>query len=349
MSQQGSHDLARDYESLYRNYLALMRQVDHLSMLREIGLAVASTLDLDEMLKTIAEVVQGALEVRKLTIYQIDGATGTAQAVIAKFGEDRIGKERLVGEVINLRGTPAGDSLQTRRVVLVQDAIRSEAFVPLIAKNTAVGILRLEERRDGLPFNDDDAALYQSLGAQIGVAINNAQLYSLAVTDGLTGLYVRRYFDLRMGEEFDQARRYRRAFSLMLFDIDHFKKFNDTYGHQTGDLVLQQFANLLRASTRRSDICCRYGGEELAVILPETRLADAVRLAEKLCATVRQYAFHGTGGEELHVTSSIGVADFRETLKDPGEMVKAADEALYRAKRNGRDRIEAAAPNRPPA
>lgn len=340
MSQHTGDELARDYESLYRDYLDLLRQVDHLSLLREIGLAVASTLELDEMLTTIAEVVQGALEVRKLSIYRLDAQGTTAQAVIAKFGNDRIGKDRLVEETLQLRGTPAGESLQSRRVVLVQDAIRNEAYVPLVAKNTAVGILRLEDRRDGFPFGVDDVDLFQSLGAQIGVAMNNAQLYALAVTDGLTGLYVRRYFDLRMAEEFSQAERYRRSFSLMLFDIDHFKKFNDTHGHQTGDLVLQQFAMLLTANTRRSDICCRYGGEEMAVILPETSLRDAASLAEKLCKTIRRHMFGGAGGEELHVTSSIGVAAFREGLKDPAEIVKAADEALYRAKHAGRDRVE---------
>lgn len=342
MNHQTGDDLSRDYESLYRNYLSLLRQVDHLSMVREIGLAVASTLDLDEMLTTIAEVVQGALEVRKLTIYQVTAQLDTAQAVIAKFGADRIGKDRLHEEKLALRGTPAGEALISRRVVLVQDAIRSEAYVPLVAKNSPVGLMRLEERRDAMPFSDDDAALYHSLGAQIGIALNNAQLYSLAVTDGLTGLYVRRYFDLRMSEEFDQARRYRRCFSLMLFDIDHFKKFNDTHGHQTGDLVLQQFAELLRINTRRSDICCRYGGEEMVVVLPETRIKDAAILAQKLRDTIHKHVFHGMNQEELHVTSSIGVSEFKESMKEPADLVKAADDALYRAKENGRDRVELA-------
>jgi diguanylate cyclase (GGDEF)-like protein len=342
MNPHTSDNLARDYESLYRNNVSLLRQVDHLSMVREIGLAVASTLDLDEMLKTIAEVVQGALEVRKLTIYQVDPQFDTAQAVIAKFGDDRIGKDRLQEEKLALRGTPAGDALLTRRVMLVQDAIRSEAYVPLVAKNSPVGLMRLEERRDAMPFTDDDAALYHSLGMQIGIALNNAQLYALAVTDGLTGLYVRRYFDLRMSEEFDQARRYRRCFSLMLFDIDHFKKFNDTHGHQTGDMVLQQFASLLQINTRRSDICCRYGGEEMVVVLPETRLKDAYILAEKLRDTISKHVFTGANKEELHVTSSIGVSEFRESMKDPADLVKAADDALYRAKDNGRNRVEKA-------
>lgn len=339
MDGRAGEDLARDYEALYRDYLDLLKQVDHLSILREIGLAIGSTLDLEETLRIIAEVVQGTLGVRKLTIYEIDTRRDLARPVIAKFDRDPIGKDRLQEESMSLRHAAIADALHRKRVVLVQDHLRNEAFVPLVAKNTTVGVMRLEDREDGQPFRDDDAALFQSLGTQIAVAINNAQLYAMAVTDGLTGLYVRRYFDLRMAEEFNQSQRYRRTFSLMLFDIDHFKRFNDTHGHQTGDRVLQQFADLLRASTRRADISCRYGGEEMAVILPETRLADAAVLAEKLCALIRDHPFRGTDGAQLHVTSSIGVSEFRETMKDPAEMVRAADEALYRAKNAGRDRV----------
>lgn len=337
-----SDPLARNYLALHRDYVHLLRQVEHLSTLREIGLAVNSTLDLEEMLSLIAEVVQGALDIRRLTIYEVDTRKGVARPLIAKYGADPIGKERLQEESISLKQSELGELVNTRRVLIHQDALRSEAFVPLIAKNAAVGIMRLEEKRDGSMFSQDDVALFKSVGAQIAVALNNAQLYALAVTDGLTGLYVRRYFDLRMEEEFDQALRYRRVFSLLLFDIDHFKKFNDTYGHQTGDSVLQQFAEILRSNTRRSDICCRYGGEEMAVILPETLLNDAVTLAEKLRAIIEGHGFTGASEARLSVTSSIGVSSYCQSMTGPADMVQAVDNALYRAKSNGRNRVELA-------
>ncbi len=180
------------------------------------------------------------------------------------------------------------------------------------------------------------------MGAQIALAIHNAQLYALAVTDGLTQLYVRRYFDLRLDEEFSAAKRYGRVFSILLLDIDHFKRLNDTYGHQAGDLVLKQFAQLLKNNTRQADVCCRYGGEEMAVIMPETLLYDGAVLASKLCARIRDKRFLGPGKEPLSVTTSVGVAQYHEGLKHPEDVVQAADAALYRAKELGRNRVELA-------
>jgi len=331
-----------DYESLYASYLDLAKQVDHLSTLREIGLAVNSTLDLNEALTTIAKVVQGALDVRRVTIFQLDREAGVLRPAIARYGDDLITKERLNEEDVSLYGNPMGEAIESHRVILVASDIQDAAYIPLIAKNAPLGVLRLEDPRDDEPFSQDDAALFQLLGSQIALALNNAQLYALAVTDGLTALYVRRYFDLRMEEEFDQARRYRRSFSLLLFDIDHFKKLNDTYGHQSGDRVLQQFAALLESNTRRSDICCRYGGEEIAIILPETKLEEAVLLANKLCNLIRTTPFHGTRGRQVAITASVGVAAYLDEHKEPEDLIKAVDAALYRAKELGRNRVEAA-------
>lgn len=342
MADHNLDQLARDYESLYLSYVALNREVDHLSTLREIGLAINSSLDLNETFTIIANVVHGALEIGRLTIFQVEKDGKSAQPVIAKYGEDLIDRERLKEEATPLAGNPIGEALQYRKVVLVNSQWQTAAYVPLIAQHTAVGVMRLEDPQNGDDFSEDDSALFQSLGLQIAIAIRNAQLYAMAVTDGLTGLYVRRYFDLRLDEEFDQAKRYGRKFAILLFDIDHFKQFNDTHGHQTGDVVLRQFAQLIGNNTRRSDICCRYGGEEMVVILPETGLNEASLLASKLCARIRSYPFTGTGGEKLSVTASIGVAAYAPEIGSPSALVEAADAALYEAKRLGRNRVELA-------
>lgn len=337
-----SDGITQNYEALYRSYMALVRDVDHLAILREISLAVNATLELNEVLPIIAAVVQGALEVKRLTVFEIDPEHGIARPVVAKYGSDLIRRSRLEEEAEHLDGSELGLAAQALRVRIANTPYGSTAHVPLVAKNALVGVMRLEDPIDGESFSDDDSQLFQEVGQQIALAIHNAQLYALAVTDGLTDLYVRRYFDIRLREEFSLARRYGRRFSLLLFDIDHFKQFNDTHGHQTGDLVLQQFARLLRNNTRQADICCRYGGEEMAVILPETRIAEAAMLAQKLCERVRRLVFTGTGDKQLHVTTSVGVAQFDETLREPADMVAAADEALYRAKAQGRDRVELA-------
>ncbi len=334
--------LAKDYEALYRSFIALHKEVEHLSTLREIGLAINSTLELNDTLTIIVNVVQGALDVSRVTIYQLDKTGKVALPVIAKYGQDLISHDRLKEETAPLVGTSLGEALGSRKVCTYNSDMQCSAYVPLIAQDKPVGIMRIDDHLDGTDFTDDDASLLQLLGLQIAVAINNAQLYVKAVTDGLTGLYVRRYFDLRMDEEFEQARRYGRNFSMLLLDIDHFKAFNDTHGHQTGDVVLRQFADLLVENTRKTDICCRYGGEEVAIILPETALNEASLLASKLCTRVRTYAFQGMSNNELSVTCSIGVAAYRNDYGDAAKMVEASDKALYLAKSLGRNRAELA-------
>lgn len=333
-------ELRGDFDALYRRNMQLVRQVDHLSTLREIGLAITETLELHETLPIIANVVQGALNVRRVTVYELSKDGRQLHPVVARYGKDLITRERLAEDTVPARGTQFGPAMEGRSVVLEWDGLRAAALIPLIAKNEPLGLLVLEDPEDGEPFQDEDQVLLWQLGSQIAIAIHNAKLYALAVTDGLTGLFVRRYFDLRLEEEYAAAARYNRTFSVMLFDIDHFKKFNDTHGHQTGDQVLQQFARLLEENTRDADICCRYGGEEMTVILPETSLQEAALLANKLCALVRNHAFHGADGQELNVTTSIGVAQHHRGLPHPATLVEAADQALYRAKKLGRNRVE---------
>ncbi|MFP4502257.1 MAG: diguanylate cyclase [Candidatus Hydrogenedentota bacterium] len=342
MVRAGKARLGGDYKSLHRRNQELSRQVDQLSMLREIGLAINRSLELSQTLPDIATVVQGTLEVRRLTIFELDADTGRLRPIIAKYGSDLISQARLAEESVACRGTPFGEALDSGQVVFVDLGPVHQVYVPLLAEYTAVGVLLLEDQAHGEPFQQADAPFFYQLGLQIALAINNAKLYAMAVTDGLTGLYVRRYFDLRMQEEFDQALRYARGFSLLMFDIDHFKKFNDTHGHQTGDAVLRQFAALLRENTRRADICCRYGGEEMSVILPETPCDDAAALAEKLRSLIAQHTFIGAEEQGLHVTASIGVAAYTQGQKQFEAMVQAADAALYRAKEAGRNRVELA-------
>lgn len=336
--------IGSDYRSLHLRNLELMRQVDHLSTLREIGLAISGSLELRETLPLIANVLQGALDVRRVTIYEYREQEERFQPLIAKYGGDLIGTERLEEESAPYKGSPLGACVQERKARLENAPGLIAAYVPLIAKNRPLGVLVLESPNDDEPFDRDDASLFQEIASQVAIAIQNNQLYALAVNDGLTGLFVRRYFDLQLRDLFAKAQRYGRAFSLLMFDIDHFKKFNDTHGHQTGDAVLQQFARLLRGSTRASDIVCRYGGEEMAVLLPETGEDEALVLANKLCKQVRGHNFRGSAGQDLNVTTSIGVAGYAPGYPAPESMVTACDAALYEAKHNGRNRVELAEP-----
>lgn len=162
-------------------------------------------------------------------------------------------------------------------------------------------------------------------------------LERLAREDKLTGLYNRRHFEERAVEECNRAQRYDRPLSLLLCDLDHFKQVNDQYGHGVGDTVLQQVGETIHQCCRTSDLTARFGGEEFTVMLTETGLEEAQRVAERLCAAIRVLTFTQPSGQ-FHVTMSIGVAEVgpTQTLE---ELLKEADEALYAAKRTGRNRV----------
>ena len=168
---------------------------------------------------------------------------------------------------------------------------------------------------------------------------NQKMLYELATHDGLTGLYNHNTFDTLLADELARAQRFQRPLSLLLLDIDHFKRVNDTHGHQAGDAVLRGLSELLRREARAIDRVCRYGGEEITVILPETDPDAAANIAERMRAAVEAQPFDVDAGAPLHITISIGVASWPMPGDDAGTLVAAADAALYDAKRSGRNRI----------
>lgn len=163
--------------------------------------------------------------------------------------------------------------------------------------------------------------------------------YALATTDGLTELYNHRYFQEQMIQNIETGKRYNRPFSLIMIDIDFFKKFNDTYGHQSGDAVLRQVAQILKRNVRSTDIVCRYGGEEMAIILTNTDNEQALITAEKICNAVSEHPLKLVNGNDVKVTISLGVATYPKQGETAPEMIKYADDCLYIAKENGRNQV----------
>jgi diguanylate cyclase (GGDEF)-like protein len=173
------------------------------------------------------------------------------------------------------------------------------------------------------------------LGSQVGIALNNARLYeqtkSSSLHDPLTGLANRRFLQILLDKSFEAAKRYQEKLSVVMLDIDHFKSYNDTRGHLEGDRLLAKFAELLVKELRDADSVFRYGGEEFLCMLPETDLTMACEVAERVRMAVQA---------ETDVTISLGVATFTDDMQDKESLVRKADEALFRAKRNGRNRVE---------
>jgi diguanylate cyclase (GGDEF)-like protein len=190
-------------------------------------------------------------------------------------------------------------------------------------------------------FAGETETYLSTLLGNASVVITRAQLYQkmemLATTDGLTGLNNHRTFQELLAKEVERARRYGRPLSLLLMDIDHFKKFNDTYGHPVGDLVLREISKCIRQSIRTNDIAARYGGEEFTVIIPESGPEGAMVIAERIRRTVEQHVITSLD-TQLHVTISLGCSSMPLVATAQQPLVDAADKALYFSKEHGRNR-----------
>lgn len=232
----------------------------------------------------------------------------------------------------------------------IQGAVFS---LPLQVRGTLIGVLSVVRATD-VGFTPTDRQSLYSIASQIAVAYDRCKLYTrtkeLAVRDELTGIYNRRHFQQMLELEFKRAERYKRHISLLMIDVDHFKKFNDTFGHLKGDELLKQMAKLLRKNLREIDVLARYGGEEFVVMLADTSLSDGINVANKLRELVKNQlkseampalVAAGPAPQPFSISISVGVSAFPECATTPEELLNSADMALYVAKRNGRNQVYA--------
>jgi diguanylate cyclase (GGDEF)-like protein len=222
-----------------------------------------------------------------------------------------------------------------------REVFRSLIETPLISENKIIGVLRMDNARE-LVYTQDDLRLLDIIANLGAVAIQNAFLYSrtqeLATRDGLTGLVVRRYFMERFREEIKRSEINGSPLSLVLLDIDHFKDYNDRYGHAAGDIVLKHLAKTISSAARDSGIVVRYGGEEIAVLMCGKGKKEAVTESEKIRKAVinNPLTFRR---RDAKITVSIGLASYPDEAMTEEELIKVADSRLYKAKAEGRDRV----------
>jgi len=214
---------------------------------------------------------------------------------------------------------------------------------PLRAGNRVVGVLCLADRSDGLPFSEiRDTLPIQQLSDLIGTSLRNVQLFEevkkQASLDVMTNLANHHTFMTVLKSEVDRAGRYKNPLSLIIIDVDHFKNFNDEYGHQVGDYILRETARIIRSQVRNVDTAARYGGDEFVVILPETAVKGAKVVASRAYEKIRSKQFQ-KDQQFFKVTVTMGIAQFRDGMR-LSDLIQASDEALYAAKRAGRDRIQ---------
>jgi diguanylate cyclase (GGDEF)-like protein len=328
---------------------------------------VTGELSATEIYRILVRRVSRALSLSRCSVVMA-GATDATGAVVASF-EDPAGPNL----TIRLDRYPELlTALETQRPVLVRDAqsdplfeqtrklwldegrdvaIRSVAALPFSVDRWRSGALTLRTERTERDLTQEDVAFAETVVNAAVAAIKRAQtlestradnrrLEALATTDPLTRLLNRRALLERLSREVDRAKRYESMLTLLLLDIDHFKRINDERGHLVGDAVLRQIGALVEASVRTVDIAARYGGEEFVLILPETSQDGGIIFAERLRESIERYPFDATSEEPLHLTASIGVATFPSPRVDSTEDLFArADEALYRAKSSGRNQV----------
>jgi two-component system cell cycle response regulator len=231
--------------------------------------------------------------------------------------------------------------LFTRRVKL--KGCESLVVLPLTSADEAIGTLSLLARARGR-FRKDTREMLGVIANQVAISLQNALMYkkmeTMATTDGLTGLTNHRSFQERFGQLLERAARHNHKAAMLLCDVDHFKKVNDTYGHPVGDEVLRRVARVLQDAVRKIDIPARYGGEEFAVVLEATDLEGALHLADRIRADVGALEIDSDKGK-LQVTMSIGVAAFPDDHREQATLIERADLALYHAKQTGRNRVVA--------
>ena len=321
----------------------------------EINAILSGTLRLDVVLNALLTKAKEVCTAEACSIMLRDQVTDELYFHIVK-GE----KSGALQDVrLKLGEGISGWVAENKEAVLVKDCKKDKRFygkadqkssfetrtmmcVPLTVKDRVLGTIQVLNRTDHKPFRSKDLRIFQVLANQAAVAIENARLHEMATVDGMTGLYLKEYFMERLREEYQRAKHSKEPLSLLMSDIDLFKKVNDAYGHQGGDQALVSLATVIREaveSLESEDIAGRYGGEEFCVLLPGRDQESAAKVGELIRHSIESFPIP-IEQKSAHITISIGIASFplhAEFIEAPEDFVKLADKALYLCKDRGRN------------
>lgn len=334
----------------------LISKYEELTVLYESAETVATVMNLEEVSRLILEQAAEILDVAQGSLMLLNDEGDTLEVVAAKgMREDTVGKVRVpLGEDIS------GRVAQTGKPILIEDLSAHPEFarpsraeedgtslisVPLRVRDRILGVLNVNNKVNGEPFTSGDLKMLMALAQLAAISIQNARTYQNAITDRLTSLYNYGYFREQLDRQIKDCRSKSESLFLLMFDIDHFKNFNDVNGHELGNVCLVGVASLCMENSRQAgdrvpDLVARYGGEEFMILLRAVTPTRAREVAERIREAVESR--HFPGGENQpsgKVTISIGVAGFPAHADNGDELINSADEALYEAKRGGRNRV----------
>jgi diguanylate cyclase (GGDEF)-like protein/PAS domain S-box-containing protein len=342
-------------KKLKESETSLIQHLGELNALFEATRSLQTTLNTGTLLPRILKSILKAIPVANMgLIYLIPSKNG--QILVSAFAfpsgavQERMifaNRSRYVSRVVATKKYLRIHEIKTRaskgsETQLKAKKTRSAMIVPLITEEQTYGAISLESSEKGA-FSIAELNLLESFAATASAALHNArlheQLQAIAVTDFLTNVYNRKGF-FEIGQiEFVRFMRYARPLSLIMLDIDAFKSINDTYGHAAGDQVLIQLAERIKGQLRKSDVFCRYGGDEFLILLPEINLAKALKTARRLNQVVEENPIQ-IGDQSIHLTISQGVSQATKEMQDLTWLVKQADDALFLAKAGGRNRFQ---------
>lgn len=335
---------------------ALLDEVRGLKNILSVAQVVVSSLDLDEVLQNILHSAMAIMDypAGSIALYEkaddslyLHAHAGLSDAFTARNSWS-VEEGGLTARIIE-HGAPfvvqdTDLAAITMNPLAIKEGIRSLIAVPLIFQESLVGILYVDDFVPR-PLQEDRLRLLSILTSFATMSIDNARLHhqtlELACTDGLTSLFNHRQFKRDFLEEVRRAERYQAPLSIIMLDVDDFKKFNDSYGHPNGDIVLRELSQLLRELLRDCDLIYRYGGEEFIALLPETRLQQALQVAERIRIFVETESPRFlTGMTKTHgITVSVGVAAFPEDGDCHETLLKRVDELMYLAKEDGKNKV----------
>ncbi len=329
-----------------------------LRFFEEISKILTSSIDLDEMLHIIMKKVKEITRADAWSVLLLDEESNELvfrnvegrkkkhlHQMRVKLGEGIAGWVAKEGIPVIVPDVSKDSRFSCRIDKVINFKIRSLLCVPIISKGKSIGVIELVSKDKEKPFTKDDLDFMLKFTDHAALAIERATLYQrmaeLVITDDLTKLFNTRYLHRTLDTEIYRCDRYKTSLSLIFMDVDHFKVINDTYGHLVGSKLLVEIAQLLLKHLRAADIVARYGGDEYVIVLPQTPPGSASKIAERLRRSIEQNIFLKKEGYFIKVTASFGVASYPESAKTKEDLLRLADEAMYRIKNTTRNGVYA--------
>ena len=360
--QTVSVESSRQRSELERELERLRRELEYRSRFTDSLQHFLERISCDDPLQTYNSIIAHSRELLQSERASLMVLNETANELILKAAAGLATNPELLAPVRVGEGI-SGEVIDTGKAIMVTDLrvagrkpapaerkYKTNSFIsyPITISGRKVGVLNITDKTGGGSYDEVDLSLLEIIGPQVALALERAEWQEratefqlMSITDSLTGLPNRRYLEERLAEELNRSRRYDYPMSFLMIDIDDFKVYNDKNGHQAGDLALQITAHCLKGALRAVDVASRYGGEEFSILLPQTGIAEAGVIADRIRDRVSTTQFpHGKAQPLGRVTISVGVSTFTKNVDTPENIIAAADRALYQAKSLGKDRVE---------